>query len=78
VYSLSLPGMWSKKWEPPANARRGLPAFRETLQNPRDLWQTLAILGAGVFVLEWFLFGRMNRIVRRPATAVVGRLKKAS
>lgn len=78
VYSLSLPGMWTRKWEPPASARRGLPAFRETLQNPRDLWQALAVLGALAFIVEWVLFGRMNRILRRPVTATTGRLRKAS
>jgi hypothetical protein len=78
VYSLSLPGMWTKKWEPPANARRGIPAFRETLQNPRDLWQLLALLGAAAFIAEWILFGRMNRILHRPMAAAAGRLKKAS
>ena len=67
VYSLSLPGMWTKKWDPPANARKGLPAFRETLENPRDLWQTLALLGAAAFILEWILYGRMTRFLRRPA-----------
>lgn len=78
VYSLSLPGMWTKKWDPPATARRGLPAFRETLGNPRDLWQMLALLGAAAFVLEWILFGRMNRILRRPGATMTGRLRKAS
>jgi hypothetical protein len=78
VYSLSLPGMWTRKWEPPATARKGLPAFRETLRNPRDLWQTLAGLGAAAFVLEWILFGRMNRVLRRPAAAMTSRLRKAS
>ena len=78
VYSLSLPGMWTRKWDPPATARRGLPAFRETLQNPRDLWQLLALLGAAAFIAEWILFGRMNRILHRPVAAATGRLKKAS
>jgi len=78
VYSLSLPGMWTRKWDPPATARRGLPAFRETLQNPRDLWQLLALLGAAAFIAEWILFGRMNRILHRPVAAAAGRLKKAS
>ena len=78
VYSLSLPGMWTKKWDPPATARRGLPAFRETLQNPRDLWQLLAVLGAAAFILEWILFGRMNRVLHRPTATVTSRLKKAS
>ncbi len=78
VYSLSLPGMWTRKWDPPANAKRGLPAFRETLQNPRDLWQLLAILGAAALLAEWLMFGRMNRILHRPAAAAASRLKKAS
>ena len=78
VYSLSLPGMWTKKWDPPATAHRGQPAFRETLQNPRDLWQLLALLGAIAFILEWILFGRMNRVLRRPVATVSNRLKKAS
>ena len=78
VYSLSLPGMWARKWDLPANVRRGLPAFRETLQNPRDLWQMLAILGAAAFILEWLLFGRMNRMLQRPIAAVGSRLRKAS
>ena len=78
VYSLSLPGMWTKKWEAPANARRGMPAFRETLANPRDLWQLLALLGAAAFVLEWLLFGRMNRVLHRPAGPAAARWKKAS
>jgi hypothetical protein len=78
VYSLSLPGMWTKKWEPPSSAKRGMPAFRESLENPRDLWQLLALLGAAAFVLEWVLFGRMNRIVQRPTAAVARGWKKAS
>jgi len=78
VYSLSLPGMWTRKWDPPANVRRGLPAFRESLENPRDLWQLLAILGALAFILEWILYGRMNRLLQRPVAAVARGLKKAS
>jgi hypothetical protein len=78
VYSLSLPGMWTKKWDPPATARRGMPAFRESLQSPRDFWQLLALLGAAAFILEWILFGRMNRLLHRPAAPVTSRLRKAS
>jgi len=78
VYSLSLPGMWTTRWTIPANARRGPPALREKLDNPRDLWQFLALLGAACFLAEWMIFGRMNRLLRRPIAAVSGRLKKAS
>lgn len=78
VYSLSLPGMWSAKWNAPAQTRRGMPAFRETLENPRDLWQLLALLGALAFVAEWILFGRMNRVPRRPLANAARDLKKAS
>lgn len=78
VYSLSLPGMWTTKWGIPANARRGPPAFREKLDNPRDLWQFLALLGAACFLAEWMIFGRMNRLLHRPISAVTGKLRKAS
>lgn len=61
VYSLTLPEMWEAKWEPPANARRGIPTFRESLQSSRDLWQILAALGALGLLTEWILFGRLRR-----------------
>ncbi len=70
--------MWTKKWVAPPTARRGLPAFRESLGNPRDLWQMLALLGAAAFIAEWILFGRMNRILHRPVAAVGRGLRKAS
>jgi len=66
VYSLSLPGMWTTRWAIPASARRGTPALREKLDNPRDL------------LAEWMIFGRMNRLLRRPIAAVAGKLRKAS
>ena len=78
VYSLSLPGMWTTRWAIPASARRGTPALREKLDNPRDLWQFLALLGAACFLAEWMIFGRMNRLLRRPIAAVAGKLRKAS
>ena len=61
VYSLTLPEMWERKWEPPANARRGIPTFRESMQSSRDLWQILATLGALGLLTEWVLFGRLRK-----------------
>ena len=66
MYGVSCDARWSQT------------AFREKLENPRDLWQLLALLGAAAFVLEWVLFGRMNRVLHRPAGSAGGRWKKAS
>ena len=45
--------------------QRGLPAFRETAGASRDLWQALAVLGGLGLLVEWLLFGRPDRHVRR-------------
>ena len=65
VYSLTLPELWESKWEFPAGVKRGLPAFRETARASRDLWQALAVLGGLGLLVEWLLFGRPDRHVRR-------------
>jgi hypothetical protein len=64
VYSLTLPEMWDVKWTAPANARRGIPALNDALRRSPSLWPWLALLGAAVLLLEWFLYGR------RPAMGI--------
>jgi len=58
VYSLTLPEMWDTKWKIPVNARRGVPAINDELRRSPSLWPWLALLGAAVLLLEWFLYGR--------------------
>jgi hypothetical protein len=60
VYSLTLPEMWDVKWTPPQNARRGIPAFNESLRRTRILWPILAALGAALLVFEWLAYGRYS------------------
>jgi hypothetical protein len=73
--------MWDATWEVPPGARRGIPAFRETISLSRDLWQALAILGGIGLLVEWLLFGRaegrMRRLKARVAVLRPG-VKKAS
>jgi hypothetical protein len=82
VYSLTLPQLWESKWEPPASAKHGVPAPQKTTAGSRDLWPALAVLGALGLLTEWFLYGRMRRLVsrrpRRPQAAMRAKIRKAS
>jgi len=80
VYSLSLPELWDTKWEAPPGIRRGVPNFRENVAASHDLWQVLAALGGLGLLLEWLLFGRASRLLRRTAhlEMVKRRVRKAS
>lgn len=68
VYSLTLPEMWDVKWTPPANVRHGVPAWNDSLRRNRDWWPWLALLGTGVLIAEWILYGRYSplrlRVIR--------------
>jgi Aerotolerance regulator N-terminal len=71
VYSLTLPQLWEARWDPPADARRGLPRFAAGLGGARDLWPWLALAGGAGWLADWMLFGTRRRAVlrvsRRPA-----------
>jgi hypothetical protein len=68
VYSLTLPEMWDEKWTAPAGVRRGIPAWNDALRRGTDLWPWLALLGAGVLLAEYLVYGRetsaLLRVVR--------------
>ncbi|PYT06245.1 MAG: hypothetical protein DMF60_09770 [Acidobacteria bacterium] len=80
VYSLTLPELWETKWEAPPGVRHGVPNFRESAAASHDLWQVLAALGGLGLLLEWLLFGRASRLLRRTAhlEMVKRRVRKAS
>jgi hypothetical protein len=81
VYSLTLPQLWESKWEPPASAKHGVPTLQKTTAGSRDLWPALAVLGSLGLLTEWFLYGRMRRLVsrpRRPLAAMRAKIRKAS
>jgi hypothetical protein len=62
VYSLTLPQLWDAKWEPPAEAGKGIPRFAPSLGESSDIWPWLAVLGAAGLAIEWLIYGRFRRI----------------
>jgi hypothetical protein len=60
-YSLTLPELGDSKWEPPAEARQGVPRFQQILEASSDLWPWLAIAGGLGLLAEWLLYGRFRR-----------------
>jgi hypothetical protein len=77
VYSQTLPQLWETQWQPPADARTGMPRFRDRVAAATELWHWLAIAGALCLLLEWFLYGRLTQRLRvhlKPALA----MRKAS
>jgi hypothetical protein len=65
IYSQSLPEMPDTKWKTPAGAKRGLPNFRDNVKAAHDTWQIFAILGALGLLIEWLLYGRLDRMISR-------------
>jgi hypothetical protein len=63
IYSLSLPEMGDAKWKAPADAKKGLPSFRDNIQSVSDTWRIFAILGGLGLLIEWLLFGRLERVM---------------
>jgi len=65
LYSLTLPQLGDVRWDPPADARRGIPRFAPLLEAASDVWPWLALLGAAGLLAEWLLYGRF-RVARFP------------
>jgi hypothetical protein len=61
IYSLTLPQLWDSRWQPPADARQGIPHFAAVIDQSSDLWPVLAVLGAAGLLAEWLLYGRFRR-----------------
>jgi hypothetical protein len=67
LYSLTLPQLWDTKWEPPADAGKGIPRFARVTTASVDIWPWLAIAGALGLLIEWMLYGRFRRsLLGRP------------
>jgi hypothetical protein len=68
LYSLTLPQLGDSKWEPPAEAAKGIPRASQVGDASRELWPWLALAGAAGLFTEWLWFGRFRRaLVIRPA-----------
>ncbi|HLI82564.1 MAG TPA: VWA domain-containing protein [Bryobacteraceae bacterium] len=65
IYSLTLPQLWDEKWEPPAEARRGIPPAQPFVSRSAGLWPWLALAGGLGLLAEWMLFGRFRRAAPR-------------
>jgi len=61
VYALTLPQVGDVKWEPPAEARTGIPRFSILPDSSTDLWPWLAVSGMICLLAEWYLYGRFRR-----------------
>jgi hypothetical protein len=62
VYSLSLPEVAEGKWEPPREARRGVPRPVAGRLAYRELWPWLALASGALLLLEWLVFGRLKLV----------------
>ncbi len=79
LYSLNLPELWDTRWEPPADAAKGIPRFTRVASGAGDIWPWLAIAGGLLLAIEWLLYGRFRRsfllrplLLRRRAPAGAG------
>jgi len=61
VYSLTLPQLWDARWDPPADALKGIPHFAPVLEGSIDVWPWLALAGTLGLLAEWVLYGRFRR-----------------
>ena len=61
INSLTLPAVGDKKWEPPAEVRRGIPRRQPLAGTVSDLWPWLALAGGLGLLAEWLLFARFRR-----------------
>lgn len=72
VYSMNLPEVATRSWDPPASAQTGLPAPRLYPAPFRELWMPLAALAALLMAFEWLRYGRTRGRAGAPAAASTG------
>jgi hypothetical protein len=77
AYSLTLPEMWDDKWTPPAGARHGIPAWNDSIRRSTDLWPWLALLGGGLLLAEYLIYGRETSALLRVVRAHMERERAA-
>ena len=71
-----MPDVGDTAWEAPAKVRRGQGRMAGGASPVHDLWPWLALLGAGLILAEWLLFGRLRLPVRSGAAPVVNILSR--
>jgi hypothetical protein len=65
VYSLTLPDVAQFVWKAPRRVAEGIPPQAIVSASAVDLWQWLALAAVVCLLLEWYLFGRRKRVLRR-------------
>jgi hypothetical protein len=65
VYSLTLPDVAQFVWKAPRQVAEGIPSQVIVSASAVDLWQWLALAAVVCLLLEWYLFGRRKRVLRR-------------
>ncbi len=58
VFSLTLPDVPDKSWQPPVGTAAGIPESLGVFAEATEMWRWLAIAGALVLLYEWWRFGR--------------------
>lgn len=61
VYSLTLPDLPDKSWDAPSTVAAGIPPDGLSSAEAKELWRWLALAGAIVLGVEWWLFARRQR-----------------
>ena len=78
VYSLTLPQPGDTAWKP-SNVKLGLPGRAPLGPSSRDLWHWLALAGAAGLLVDWILYGRIDRRMRASQGSAPGQFwRKAS
>lgn len=62
VFSLSLPSLGESVWQAPAGAGRGPGSPQPSAPMPKEIWQWLAVAGAALLALEWWIYGRKRTL----------------
>jgi Ca-activated chloride channel homolog len=72
VYSLTLPDLPDRSWDAPRGIATGIPEEAGSLPEAKELWRWLALAGALILGLEWWIFGKRNRMwLKLAALAVI-------
>lgn len=62
VYSLTLPDLPDRSWDAPRNIASGIPEAAGSLPEAKELWRWLALVGGLLLGLEWWIYGKRNRM----------------
>jgi hypothetical protein len=75
LYSLTLPQVGDAKWEPPADARHGVPRAATVVSAASEMWPWLALAGGLGLLAEWLIYGRFRRTGAAPLGTLLFRRK---